>query len=125
MIASRLVTVDDYISSFPDDVQVVLQEIRRTIRAAIPEADETISYRIPTFVLGGRALVYFAGWKHYVSVYPIPDADAALERELAPYRAGKGTLRFPLDEPVPRDLIQRVVADLVEQRRSDGSETSA
>jgi uncharacterized protein YdhG (YjbR/CyaY superfamily) len=108
--------VDDYISSLPENVQTILGEVRRVIRDAAPAADETISYRMPTFILGGRSLVYFAAWKHHVSVYPVPAVDEALERELAPYRAAKATLRFPIRQPIPYDLIQRLVVFLVRRR---------
>lgn len=109
-------TVGEYIASFPDDVQPILQEVRRRIRAVVPGASETISYRVPAMTLNGRHLVYFAGWKRHISLYPVPDADEALARELAPYLAGRGTVRFPLDAPIPYDLIERLVALLAQQR---------
>ena len=109
-------TIDGYIGSFPEDVQVILKEIRRTIRASVPEAEETISYQIPTFVLNGRHLVHFAGWKKHVALYPMPAVEGALADELAPYREAKSTARFPLNKPVPYGLIARLVGLLVEQR---------
>ncbi|HEX2362905.1 MAG TPA: DUF1801 domain-containing protein [Jiangellaceae bacterium] len=115
-MADQFETIDEYIASFPDDVQTVLRKVRQTIRDAVPEADEAISYQIPTFRLDGRYLVYFAGWRSHISVYPIPETDEALEKELAPYRSGKGTLKFPLDKPVPYELIERVAALHAEQR---------
>ncbi|GAB4046939.1 iron chaperone [Catellatospora paridis] len=120
-MAARFTTIDDYIDSFPAEVQDVLQQVRRTILAAAPaQAGQSISYGIPTITLDGRYLVYFAGWKHHVSVYPVPDGDAAFEEVVAPYRAAKGTLRFPLREPVPYDVIARVTAALVTQRSASG-----
>jgi uncharacterized protein YdhG (YjbR/CyaY superfamily) len=116
----KFATIDDYISSFPEDVQIILEEVRRTIRNAAPAAEETISYQIPTMTLNGRYLVYFAAWKHHISLYPIPDADEAFERELAPYKAAKGTMKFPLKEPIPYDLIERLVALLLKQRVDSG-----
>ena len=113
-------TIDDYISSFPVDVQAILEKVRRTIRNAAPAAGETISYRIPTITLDGRHLVYFAGWKHHVSLYPVPAVDEAFEQELAPYRAARATVRFPLREPIPYELIERLVALRVEQRVNSG-----
>jgi uncharacterized protein YdhG (YjbR/CyaY superfamily) len=110
-------TVDDYIASFPPEVQRKLEEVRATIRAAVPGTEERISYGIPTFALDGRYVVYFSGWKRHVSVYPVPDADPELQREIASYRAGKGTLKFALGEPLPLDLISRIAARLLEQRR--------
>ena len=77
------------------------------MRRGAPGTEERISYGIPTFALDGRYLIYFAGWKQHVSVYPIPETDDVLERAIAPYRTGKGTLRFPLDQPIPYDLIER------------------
>ena len=117
-MATTFATVDEYIASFPDDVRIILEEIRHRIRAAVPQAAETISYQIPTFTLEGSAFVYVAGWKHHVAVYPIPSGDEAFERELAPYRAAKGTLKFPLKQPIPFDLIERVAAVLAAQRGS-------
>jgi uncharacterized protein YdhG (YjbR/CyaY superfamily) len=110
------VTIEEYIGSFPAQVQPILAEIRRTIRAVVPTAGETISYQMPTFTLDGKHLVYFAGWKHHISLYPIPAGDAAFQRDIAPYLAGKGTLRFALGKPVPYDLIGRLVTLLVEER---------
>lgn len=113
-------TIDEYIAAFPPEVQVTLQAVRATIRKVIPGAEEAISYQIPTFRMDGGYVVYFAGWKDHVSLYPIPDADAELENELAPYKAGKGTLRFPLSEQMPHGLIERVVDLLARQRRERG-----
>lgn len=101
-------SVDAYIAGFPPQVQDVLRTLRQTIGDAAPGATESISYRIPTFRLGGRPLMYFAGFARHVSVYPIPEGDAEFEALVAPYRAGKGTLRFPLDRPVPFAVVRRV-----------------
>jgi uncharacterized protein YdhG (YjbR/CyaY superfamily) len=111
-------TVEQYIASFPPDVQRTLEEVRAAIRAAVPGTEEKITYGIPTFTLDGRYVVYFSGWKRHVSVYPIPDTgdDKAFERELKPFMAGKGTLKFALDKPMPLELIQRVAVRLLEQR---------
>ena len=102
-------TIDDYIASFPDDVQAVLSEVRKTIRQAAPEAVESISYQIPTYKLNGQPLIYFAGWKHHISIYPLPAGDASFEMGLDQYRTGKGTAQFPLDQPIPYDLIRKMV----------------
>jgi uncharacterized protein YdhG (YjbR/CyaY superfamily) len=117
-VATTFATVDEYIESFPDDVRILLEEIRRRILAAVPESAETISYQIPTFTLDGSAFVYVAGWKHHIAVYPIPTGDGSLEQVLAPYRAAKGTLKFPLKEPIPYDLIERVAMLLAADRTS-------
>jgi uncharacterized protein YdhG (YjbR/CyaY superfamily) len=116
LVAEQFATIDQYIGSFPEDVQVILEEVRRRIRNVAPEAGETISYQIPTMTLSGRHLVYFAAWKHHISVYPVPAADESFEQELAPYRAGRGTVKFPLNKPIPYGFIERLVALLVQQR---------
>jgi len=100
--------IDEYIATFPDDVQKVLQKIRSTIRKAAPKAEETISYQIPTFKLNGY-LIYFAGYQKHVSVYPAPRGEKEFKKELAAYKGGKGTVQFPLDKPVPYELISRLV----------------
>ena len=109
-------SVDDYLVRFPPEVQAALQEIRRVAHAAVPGVEETIRYQMPTLTLDGTSLVHFAGWKHHLSLYPEPQAEGELERELDPYRAGRGTLRFPLDQPIPYALIGRVVQQLAAQR---------
>jgi len=122
-MATAFATIDDYIGSFPEDVQPILQQVRDTIGDVAPGVDETISYGIPSMTLDGRYLVYFAGWKNHISVYPAPDGDESFERQIAPYRASKGTLKFPLRKPVPYDLIEQVVQLLVKQRAgAEGAE---
>ena len=101
--------IDDYIAGFPPTVQKLLQKVRTTIHKAAPKATEAIKYQIPTFVLDGRNLIHFAAFKEHIGVYPAPRGDAAFEKELASYAGGKGTVRFPLDEPLPLDLIKRIV----------------
>ena len=113
-------TVEDYIASFPPDVQRTLEAVRAVIRSAVPGTEERISYGIPTFALDGRYVVYFSGWKRHVSVYPIPDAHGELARQIEPYRSGKGTMKFPLDKPMPLELIGAVASRLLEQRRAAG-----
>ena len=104
---SQPTNIDDYISSFPRPTRVVLERVRSTIRQAMPGAEEAISYRIPAFKLRGRCVLYFAGWKQHYSLYPSNDRlVAAFKDDLAPYEVnGKGTIRFPLSEPVPVRLI--------------------
>jgi uncharacterized protein YdhG (YjbR/CyaY superfamily) len=101
-------TIDEYIASFPPDVQAILEKIRLTIREAAPDAEETISYQMPTFKLKGN-LVHFAAFKEHIGFYPIPTGIAAFEDELSVYEKGKGSVRFPLDQPIPYDLISRIV----------------
>ena len=83
--------------------------MRRTIKTAAPEAGEKISYGIPTFTLNGKYLIYFAGWKNHISIYPIPIGDEAFNKEISQYVAGKGTLKFPIDKPMPLKLISKIV----------------
>jgi uncharacterized protein YdhG (YjbR/CyaY superfamily) len=111
-------TIDEYVAGCPEPVRPVLEEIRRRIHAAVPGAGEVLRYSMPTMTLDGSSLVHFAAWKKHIAVYPAPEPgdDAGFERALAPHRGDKGTLRFPLDEPIPYDLIDGVVAQLVRQR---------
>lgn len=108
--AQPTATIDGYISRFPDSTQVILQKIRRLIKDAVPDATEAVSYQIPAFKLNGKSLIYFAGWKDHVSMYPIPPGNKAFTDAIAPYVAGKGTLKFPFNKEIPYDLIQKVVA---------------
>ncbi len=102
-------TIDAYIAGFPDEVQAKLQALRETISKAAPDATEAISYKIPTFKLDGKYLIYFAGWKSHLAVYPIPAGDKAFQRAIEPYRAAKGSLHFALDKPIPHPLIRKAV----------------
>jgi uncharacterized protein YdhG (YjbR/CyaY superfamily) len=106
--------IDDYISKFPADVQAILQKVRETIRHAAPEAKETISYMMPAFKQHG-ILVYFAAWEKHIGMYPPISGDKTLERAIARYAGPKGNLQFPLDEPIPYDLIERLVKLRVKQ----------
>lgn len=109
--------IDDYIAMSPQEVRSILETIRQTIRAAAPEATEGISYRIPTFRLGG-VLIHFAAFQRHIGVYPPVSGDAALERALAPYAGEKGNLRFPLDQPMRYDLIGRIATLRAKQLRA-------
>jgi uncharacterized protein YdhG (YjbR/CyaY superfamily) len=105
--------VDEYIAKQPDEVQPVLQRVRRIIRKALPGAEETISYQIPTYKRDGQYVVYFAPFKQHWSLYPVTGVvRAQLKRELAAYEGGKGTVRFPLSESVPDRLVDRIVRKL-------------
>ena len=99
------VSVDAYIQSFPKDVQAVLQTVRTAILEAAPEAEETISYAMPAYKTGGKAVVYFAGYKSHVGFYATPTGHSAFEKKLAKYKQGKGSVQFPLSEPMPLKLI--------------------
>jgi uncharacterized protein YdhG (YjbR/CyaY superfamily) len=107
-------TIDEYIAGFPDDVQAILQKIRITVREAAPQAQETIKYRMPTFTLEGN-LVHFAAFKNHIGFYPIPTGIEAFKQDLSVYKQGKGSVQFPLDQPIPYDLIGRIVAFRVKE----------
>jgi len=102
-------TIDDYIKIFPQDVESILERMRQTIRKAAPEAVESISYQMPTFKLNGKNLVYFAGYKNHIGFYPVPSGIRAFKKELSQYKTGKGSLQFPIDKPVPYDLVKKIV----------------
>jgi uncharacterized protein YdhG (YjbR/CyaY superfamily) len=102
-------TIDEYIASQPEATRAVLQSVRAAINKALPAAEETISYNIPAFKLNGKAILWFAGWKHHYSLYPAGDRLlSAFKDELAPCEVNKGTIRFPLSRPVPIELIGKI-----------------
>jgi len=102
-------SIDEYISTFPKDVQKIMKQLRTTIKAAAPKAEEEISYQMPTFTLNDKYLVYFAGWKTHISFYGAPRGNAEFKEDLSAYETGQGTLKFPLDKPMPLDLITKIV----------------
>jgi uncharacterized protein YdhG (YjbR/CyaY superfamily) len=102
-------SIDEYIADFPPETQILLQEVRAIIAKAAPEATETISYAIPTFDLAGKHLVHFAGYAKHIGFYPVPSAMTAFKEELSPYRRGKGSAQFPLNQPLPTDLMRKIV----------------
>ena len=116
-------TMDEYIAAFPPRVQSILKRLRSRIGRAAPQATEKISYRMPAFVLGGRILIYFAAFKGHIGIYPPVRGDKKLEQELSRYKGPKGNLKFPLDEPIPYELIARVVklraTELAEKMRPE------
>lgn len=116
MVAERSEAVDEYIGTFPEKVLARLGDVRRAIHEAVPGAGEKISYQIPTVTLDGKPVVYFSGWKHHVAVYPLPAVEAEFEEALAPHRSGKGTAKFPHNQPLPLDLIAALAKRLAEQR---------
>lgn len=101
-------SIDEYIATFPKDTQKILKDIRATIKAAAPNAEEKISYQMPTFFLNGN-LVHFAAFKNHIGLYPTPSGTEAFKKEIARYKAAKGSIRLPLDEPMPLNLISRIV----------------
>jgi len=118
MARSQFRTIDEYIARFPKDVRDILEELRRVIRESTPEAEETISYGIPTFDLNGRHLVHFAAYKNHVGFYPTSSGIKAFKKELSPFRTSKGTAQFPLDKPIPFDLVKKIVKFRVKENES-------
>ncbi len=110
-------TVDEYIATFPQNTQTVLQEIRQIIKSAAPEAEETISYQMPAFRQNG-ILVWFAAFKNHIGFFPKVSAVEAFKKELSDYSVSKGTIRFPLNKPIPADLIKKIVKYRVEENSS-------
>lgn len=106
--------IDAYIADFPEDIQARLQEVRATIHKAAPAATEAIKYAIPTFVLNGN-LVHFAAFQNHIGFYPTPSGIEEFDKELSVYKQGKGSVQFPLDQPMPLGLITRIVAYRVKQ----------
>ena len=108
---NRPATVEEYLAQLPEGARVVVDEIRRIAVETLPDPTESISYDMPTFVVGGRRIVHIGGWAKHVSLYPSPSGDD-LQADMAPYLSGKGTLRFPLSSPIPYDLIARIISSL-------------
>jgi uncharacterized protein YdhG (YjbR/CyaY superfamily) len=113
-MATTAASVDEYIAGFPEPTQEVLQELRRRIHEALPQAQEWISYQIPTFGVDGQYVIYIAGWRQHVSIYPVPEDVPDLE----PYLSGRGTVKLPLNRPIPWDLVDRAIAAQVRSRRA-------
>lgn len=109
-------TIDEYIAGFPPDIQEVLEKIRMTVSEAAPDAEEKISYQMPTFTLHGN-LVHFAAFKRHIGFYPVPTGIEAFKEELSAYEGGKGSVKFPLDQPIPFDLIGKIVKFRVKENR--------
>ena len=107
-------TIDQYIATFPTEVQEILQKIRHTIKQSAPSATEAISYQIPTFKLSGN-LVHFGAFKHHISFFPSSSPIPVFAQELAPYETSKGTIKFPIGQPIPYTLIQKIVAFRVQE----------
>ena len=116
-MAGKPATVDEYVAALPAETQLVLQDLRARIRRVVPDAEESISYDMLAFRRDGTSFAYVAAWKKHISVYPVPDSNDALNQRIAPYRAGKGTLQFPLTQPIPYELIEEVIELLAGQRQ--------
>ncbi|MEO8109217.1 MAG: DUF1801 domain-containing protein [Ginsengibacter sp.] len=109
MKTTKAANVNEYINSFPKATQKVLEQVRKTIKKAAPAAEESINYAMPAYKLNGKPLVYFAGYENHIGLYATPSGHTAFEEELSKYKQGKGSVQFPLDGPMPLDLITRIV----------------
>ena len=107
-------SIDEYISGFPEEIQILLEQVRTTIKQAAPEAEEAIKYAMPTFVLNGN-LVHFAAFKNHIGFYPVPSGIEAFKKELSVYKGAKGSVQFPLDQPMPLELITKIVKFRLEE----------
>ncbi|MDQ6764234.1 MAG: DUF1801 domain-containing protein [Bacteroidota bacterium] len=105
----KATNVDEYIKAFPKETQTILKQVRQTITKAAPAADESVSYAMPAYKLNGKSLIYFAGYENHIGLYATPSGHKAFEKELAKYKQGKGSVQFPLNEPMPLDLITKIV----------------
>lgn len=109
MINSKPADIKEYIAGFPDETQVLLKKIKSTIKKAVPDAQETISYGIPCFTYKGKHLIFFAAFKKHIGLYPAPRSSERFKEKLSRYKGGKGTVQFPRNEPIPFDLISSIV----------------
>ena len=107
--------IESYIQLFPEGVQEILQRIRETIKKAAPLAEETISYAMPAFKQNNKALIYFAAFKNHIGFYALPSGNTAFAEKLKAYKVGKGSIQFPLDQPMPYDLIEEIVKFRIEE----------
>ena len=117
MPQAKPASINEYIASFPEDIQKVLEQVRETISQAAPEAGETINYGIPTFTLNGN-LVHFAAFKNHIGFYALPTGHEAFAEELSNYKQGKGSVQFPLDSPMPLELITSIVQFRVKEQQA-------
>ena len=116
MKAVKPANIDDYIEAFPKDVQKILEQVRLAVSKAAPAAEEIISYGMPAFRYKGRVIIYFAGYKSHIGLYATPSGHAAFAKELSKYKQGRGSVQFPLDKPMPLNLIARMVKFRVQQQ---------
>lgn len=115
METTKVKTVEEYIANFPEATRKILEQVRSTIKETAPQAEESISYAMPAYKLNGKPLVYFAGYKTHIGFYATPTGHEAFEKELSVYKQGKGSVQFPINEPMPLDLIARITKFRVEE----------
>ena len=106
---NQYATIDDYIAALPTNVQSVVDSIRQTVKKVAPDSVEAISYQMPSFKWKGKYLIHFGAWKNHIGMYPIPAGTPEFQHDVAPYAAGKGTVRFPLRTPIPHDIVRAMV----------------
>ena len=122
VVSTKPTSIDEYLAAFPDDKRAALEKLRKAISAAAPRAEEAISYAIPAFKLDGEMLIWFAGWKHHYSLYPVsPEFLQAHGMDPEGYEFSKGTIRFPTDEPIPIGLVKKIVKARIAELKQDGS----
>lgn len=109
MIKTSIKSVDDCIATYPPSTQKLMKQVRATIKKAAPKAEESMSYGMPAYKLNGKALVYFSGYKHHIGFYATPTGHREFKADLAQYKQGKGSVQFPIDEPMPLKLIEKIV----------------
>jgi uncharacterized protein YdhG (YjbR/CyaY superfamily) len=119
-VNKQFTTIDEYIRTFPEEVQTELEKMRKTIQDAAPGATEAIRYQMPTFRLNSKNLVHFAAFKNHIGFYPVPSGIEAFKKELSIYKQGKGSVQFPLDKPVPYELVKKIVTFRVAENMKEG-----
>ena len=124
-VATSSSTVEEYLAALDGDAHRFATQFRGVIRGAAPGITETVRYKMPCFMLDGRYLVYFGAWKHHIGLYPIPPLDTDLEAEVGPYRAAKDTVRFRYKDPVPWDIVERLIAELARRLSSTADHPSS
>jgi uncharacterized protein YdhG (YjbR/CyaY superfamily) len=118
------ISIDEYIATFPEEIQKILEELRATIKAAAPDAEEKISYQMPTFTLKGN-LVHFAAFKNHIGLYPTPSGTQAFKHELSIYQGAKGSIKFPIEKPLPLELISKIVKFRVAENLKNAKDKSS
>jgi uncharacterized protein YdhG (YjbR/CyaY superfamily) len=112
-------SIDEYISTFPEQTQKALEEICATVKSLVPNAEEHISYNMPAFKVNGEYFIHFAAWKNHIGMYPIPAGNEAFQKQIEPYRSAKSSLNLPLDKPMPTKLIEKVIKFRIAENLKD------
>ena len=115
----KFISINEYVSSLPENAQKAMSEIIATIKAKVPNAEEHISYNMPAFKVNGEYFVHFSAWKNHIGMYPIPAGNEAFQKQIEPYRSAKSSLNFPLDKPMPINLIEKVIKFRIAENLKD------